>query len=401
MKLRMICENIRKTEFYDFYALAYVYQELQTSTGVDPAYRKEVEYTLRDLAKYILTDHITQLTTHIAGRLLNDVDHQAICDQYGIPIPDPDGLNTEQFKDNIRKLSLTQQANFLREIASSRTQWQTGAGMGGIWHKHAATVARLASTNINDTNALVLAIDYIYGMAHHGGQITDHMDESGWLESALNTRTLTSPRNLLFHASPHIRELLTSASIGVPKHEKVSLLQELEVILARLAKSNQLFDYSYEIGEELNEFTFSLKLRRATKEPSVGRAYKLESWKMADYYKWGELYNHDYSQDKECVQTIYGLLTGKRQAGPPPTFTSKILLFDKDGQKISKKQASWDRELGEITTPQGPIRSTERFAKTMPSVATVAHNLVDSAANYQETDEIDWHPIQGDPNPNS
>ena len=399
MKLRMICENIRRTEFYDFYALAYVYQELQTSTGVDPAYKKEVEYTLRDLAEYILTDHISQLTIEVAGRLINNIDHQDVCNQYRIPIPDKDGLNEEQFKDSIRKLSLTQQAKFLREISSSRTQGQIAAGMDGIWHKHATTVARLANTNTNDTNALVLAIDYIYGMTHHGGQITDHFDERDWLEAALNTRALTSPKNLLFHASSHIRELLTSASIGIPRHEKVPLLQELEVMLTRANQKADWFDYSYKIesfishetGEKIDYFVFSLKMRLAMEEKKrkFGESdkYQLISWNDYHYREWGELYNHDYSQDKECAQTIIGVLK-----------TQKILLFDKNGQKISKKPNTWHRELGEITTPQGPIRSTYNSPKT-PSVARIARDLIDSVLHYQEINEIDWQPIQGDPNP--
>lgn len=115
--------------------------------------------------------------------------------------------------------------------------------------------------------------------------------------------------------------------------------------------------------------------------------YTITSWDEHDYRKWGELYNHDYSKDKECIQTIIGVLK-----------THKILLYDKDGQKISKKPNAWTREFGEIITPQGPIRASYNSSKT-PSVARMARELIDSVRNYQETDEIDWQPIQGDPNP--
>jgi len=182
-----------------------------------------------------------------------------------------------------------------------------------------------------------------------------------------------------------------------------------------------LFDYSYEIDEKLDEklnvFAFSLKIRLAIRprllpgfQDDKRKVVRLFSWKNDYYREWGELYNHDYSQDKECTQKIFGIL--KQQKGPPefcaygnpgsrllPTFISKILLYDKDGQKISKKPNTWTREFGEITTPQGPIRSTLQFSDTMPSVATMARNLVDSATRYQEINEMDWQPIKGDPNP--
>ena len=384
MKLRMICENIRKTEFYDFYALAYVYQDLKTSTGYDPAYKKEVEHTLRDLAEYIFTDHITQLTQLVSGRLLdaNATDHQAIRGQYGIPAPDRDGLNEEQFKDSIRKLSLAQQANFLRELTRCITHGQCSAAMDGIWHKHIATVIRLASTNTNNLDALIMAIDYIYSMAHHGGRILDHFDEKSWLEQALNTRTLTSPANLLFHASPHIRELLTSASIGIPKHESVSLLQEIEVALQRW--SPRLFGYSFQRGEtpiDKDWFRFTLTCRLTPKHPNhhsalYGKPKQIYDRHMVNYHKWGDPpsvnhgFGYDYSQDKEGEIKIIGKVIGYKT----------IQLY-------------WPNEENNVS-PQKIISSEEEGAMQL------AGDLID-AVQYKEIEDIHWHPIQGDPNPNS
>ena len=418
MKLRMICENIRKTNFYDFYALAYVYQELQTSTGVDPTYKKEVEQALREVAEYVFNDHMNQIAMLIVGRL-TDIEvgnggNIFVFGDFGIPITraSMDNFDRNNPKNwpvvdcnDIYQLPLRQKGKFVSELLQYRTSSDVTAATNGVWTQLASKFVQLTKTNTNDPNALILAIDKIYGMTHHGGQLLDHFDERDWLEAALNTRTLTSPKNLLFHASPHIRELLTSASIGVPRHEKVPLLQELGVMLTRVAKTMDLFDYSYEIGEdeigeEPSEFTYSLKMRLAGNDTiTKGKAVRLFSWKNYYYREWGELYNHDYSRDKECTQTINGVLTSRQQAGSPPTFTHKILLFDKDGQKISKKPNAWTREFGEITTPHGPIRSTLQFADTMPSVATMAQNLMDSAEHYQEINEMDWQPIQGDPNP--
>ena len=403
MKLHMICENIRKTDFYDFYALAYVYQDLKTSTGIDQAYKKEVEQALRETAGYVFNDHINQLVRLLSWRLIDcgpdsDPDagpdwpilgagNQSVCKAFGLHITKA-SLNGDYIRntnkrwpfanDNINKLTLSQKAKFIEELVRNRTDTpetnELAARSGGAWEKLANNVIQLTKTNTNNLDALILAIDRIYGLTHHGGQILDHFDESGWLENALNTRTLTSPKNLLFHASPHIRELLTSASIGMPSHEAVSPLQELEVMLTRVDNHLKLFGYSY---KNLDDTTFELKqkvrlaVKNQTRKQKEQEPIIVTDWGCNFYHNWGKTGRHDYTKDKEAISTLFGQVTAHN-----------IKIYDMNRQEIAA-----------IDMPK-PVRSGEN------SMMSVANKLVRIPTFMQfGEDDPAWRPIKGDPNP--
>ena len=425
MRLRTICENIRKTEFYDFYALTYVYQSLKTSTGVDQEYKKEVTDTLRDLAGYIFDDHMNQLCQTIAGRIL-DLGHLndyyktkdksllrkgnlAVCPKYGIHLVLQDMPNSKKLHDpktmayfkhwpyknpnEIAMLPIPQKGKFINELVRFRDGHATSfTNVGGTWEKLATSFTQLAETNTNNLDAVILAIDQIYGLTHHNGQILDHFDERSWMEKALNTRTLTSPKNLLFHASPYIRELLTSANIGVPQHEPVSAISELAVMLARYDARVKLFGYSYRI---VDKDTFELKLdmricKQATRTLPVW--VPITSWTEIQYDKWGAdgpgfyATSHDYSKDKEAVVTIFGKVEG-----------TNIILYDQNHKRIDNAQHH--KPKYHFAPNHDQTLQTMGVIRLSKPISDIVEILVANIECFASVANIAWQPIKGNPNP--
>lgn len=341
MRLRTIAENIKRSEFFDFYALVYVYQELDRLTGSDVDYRREVRQNLHFLAKYIFNDHMDQLATIISNRWMNegrkgnDLYHDNpgnldIYRKYGIRLEVDDDFGVHDFVDDndVHKLSVGQQAKLIGELIATGHHGFTG----NRWEDLGRKFIELAKTNVENLNGLILTIDKIYGLMHHGGSILDYFDEHAWLEKALHSRALTSPKNLLYNASSQIRELLTSANIGIPRQERISLPQEIGVALRRVEQSWKLFGLNYKI---IDDKTFKLGLTVRVAIPPNSNEAVIIGWpKWHGYDKWGER-GHDYDADEEFIVEVIGIVED-----------GTIMLYDMDENQVSYESIAINSRRG-------------------------------------------------------
>lgn len=301
MKLRTIIENIDKTDFFDFYALVYVHQSLNNSI-VDPEYKEEVRKELLYIARYIYEDHMNQLSLILLNRWLSENNQQEYEDA-GVRIGEEDfgtGFYIPTINDkDVLRLSFKDRAKLLERVVSYGHHGFTGETWEGLANKY----VQLADTNPKNLSQLILAIDRIYGLVHHGGAITDYFDEHAWLESALNMKAISSPQNMIMRASNRVRELLTSAGVGVPALEDVTLAQELEIALNRLERSYKMFGQSLEpIDSDSFKLTLTFRIANSTNSP-FQKPMPIGWGKMYHYYRWE---GHDKSQDEEFDVTVYG-----------------------------------------------------------------------------------------------
>jgi len=270
MKLKQICEDIKKEDFYDFYALAYAAGEYRVRYTGSPEHQKLVQDNLKYIASIIFEDHMEQLATILINRwadsnpvstakISNNTEQNKLDKFYGTVTTTPSGLEITKHEENppntrpgnlhildkynvmqtimgngsvkmskasIEHLSLSQQAKLINDLmhAPRNTQYNSVTNIpergGGRWTELTKLFSDLSRTNINDTNKLVLAIDRIYGAIHHGGSITDYFDEKAWIGKALDTRAAAEPREILSLTSHNIKDLLTSGSIGIPMRSR-------------------------------------------------------------------------------------------------------------------------------------------------------------------------------------
>jgi len=303
MKLRIISEDIRKTDFFDFYALVHVYLDLKQNVA-NPEYLHEVEQELYHTARYIYNDQIDQLAEILAKRWIEDGDDVSdnlfnTYQKHGIQLKrilEEPGMFIFK-KGDIRRMPRKHQISLIRELITDNQY--PNASTGPTWTNIGRFFLDVAKPKTN--NQLIRAVDRIYGATHHSGVIADYFDEKDWLEKALNTRTVASPKNLIARTSTRIRELLTSASIGIPKYEEIDILNELTVALNRVARRLDLFDHEYQPIDK-NHFKFSLTYRIIS-FPIEQRIMKIPIM-SANYYD--NLGDHDQSNDEEHVLTCLG-----------------------------------------------------------------------------------------------
>jgi hypothetical protein len=224
MKLSLINENISKKDFFDFYALLHAYND-----GSHPAAR-EISQRLKHLVNEIYLDHINQLSIIVFSRCtdLGNEDTVALLKSHGITFGDDYEIY------GIEDLDTQDRA----KIMSWMIKNQPHHGFtGDTWYDLAQSVINLS--NVNGLSNRILAIDKMYGLMHHGGLITDYMDESKWIEDALNTRDNANPNQILGQSSRDVRSLIGPSSYHGESRSSVDDIDKLYTAFRRVTKNKK------------------------------------------------------------------------------------------------------------------------------------------------------------------
>ncbi len=228
MRLRLLNENVSRQDFFDFYTLLNAWQ-----TRAYPIVNHfQVEHRLEEVTFRIAKDHLNQLADMVINRVSNSdkPDVIAALQHHGL------SYDKENFQiRGLDRIDFPTKAAYLEEIKDFEPFGFTGDTWRGLLN-----FVRTAKVPA-DLNKAVVLVDQIYGLCHHGGQITDYMDERDWLEDALHFRDGANLKQLARHASGEIRNLIGRSSLLGLDGSEVTDLQKLYVALRRvLADSDTL-----------------------------------------------------------------------------------------------------------------------------------------------------------------
>lgn len=206
MKLLNICESIAKSDFYDFYVLAYAYHESLPN-------HKDIVHHLNNISDGIIQDHMQQIGDIIIRRIGTEEEIAA------------------SYSDNTERQAILRK--IWRQIENKeRDVKYLGWFTGSTWINLAKWYANLRS-GISPESKIKL-IDELHNAFHHGGYLIDYMSESDWLEPALHERNIGSIAQLLRHASPYVKNLVgRSIAIGHERGE-ITDLHKLYVAFNKL-----------------------------------------------------------------------------------------------------------------------------------------------------------------------
>lgn len=222
MKLSLINENISKKDFFDFYAL------LHAATDGNHPKEKEISQRLKFLVDTIYNDHLDQLSSIILSRI-SDTDFEPtveLLNKYGIT------WDEDWNFIGMDKLSVRDRLNIIPQIIKQQPYF---GFTGDTWYKLADDI-----TNIGTASSFrdkILAIDRIYNLLHHGGLITDYMDERNWIEDALNFRDNANPNQILGQSSSDIRSLIGPSSYHGESRTVVSDIDKLHTAFRRVIRN--------------------------------------------------------------------------------------------------------------------------------------------------------------------
>lgn len=223
MKLSIIAEDISRNDFFDFYSLLYAYQE---RNGQD---HNQIASELRFIVNYITKDHLNQFANMLLNRV-PDLDHEETTEllaQYGV------GVDEETYQTTgLDKLDLRQKADLLRQVLAFD---QKHGFTGDTWFGLTRTFLELVRAP-KDLDSQILVADKIYNLLHHGGQITDYMDEKDWMEDALNYRDNANPAQIFAKASPRVRSLIGRASYSGMDRTPVGDIPKIHTALRRVGR---------------------------------------------------------------------------------------------------------------------------------------------------------------------
>jgi hypothetical protein len=215
MKLSLINEDIKKTDFYDLYSLIYAYQSDMSNTSV--------KQHLESLVNHILSDHLYQFGNILLDRLIDEHNNEIkqLMDQYDIHEHNyvlTHNLSLDDMCDLIPKLiAINHRFNFT----------------GDTWFSLASKFIELYRSLSKGLTTKIYTIDKLYNLFHHSGHIIDYMDEYNWLENALNTRDNASPSQLFNLSSSGVRSLIGRSSYHGQYDKPVSEIDKLYTSLRR------------------------------------------------------------------------------------------------------------------------------------------------------------------------
>lgn len=224
MRLHTIIEDISKTDFFDFYALLNAYHD-----SANQANHQQITAELRYLVTQISQDHLNQFAFMLLNRV-PDLDHDEtneLYQQYGLTVDD----DTFEIV-GVENLTLQQKGAVLSQLLKfNRRHGFTG----DTWLGLTKTFLELLSAR-GDLESQILVVDKIYNLLHHGGQITDYMDEKDWLEDALNFRDNANPAQIFAKASSRVRAVIGRASYVGMERGEVGDFAKVHTALRRVAR---------------------------------------------------------------------------------------------------------------------------------------------------------------------
>ena len=244
---RVLGENISKTDFFDLYSLISAHNEPNHNMG-DKEHNKEIERRLAYELQYVFSDQMDQLFAIICERMMESDESDweeeeqiespviPLFKKWSIPlgVSASDGMPTVD-RSNLGDISYEQRARFLKELVQFRQEEDVAGGFtsnNGVWAGLAAKYEQLAAAG-KSIGSMILAVDRIYGLCHHGGMLSDYFDERDWLEDALHTRSAGDPSQFLRYTSSDVRNLVGSAIHGT-KPPEVTPLEKLRVSLTKV-----------------------------------------------------------------------------------------------------------------------------------------------------------------------
>lgn len=219
MKLAIISEGISRADFYDFYALMNAYYSHPE--------RSDIKQRLQFTVTSILSDHLHQLGCIILNRISDPQNAQTAMILRQHQIGDINYKLT-----GLDKLTITQLADAIAEVRKLNHHF---GFTGETWHSLADRFVSLIRTSKNDLVTQIMTLDRIYGWMHHGGLLTDYMDESDWLENALHFKNKANEAQIFAKASPEVRALIGRASYSHQEKQDLNTLVKLQTALDRAA----------------------------------------------------------------------------------------------------------------------------------------------------------------------
>ena len=243
MKLRTITENIEKKDFYDFYALLYAHQN-------DPN-DKEIAQYLQSVTNHIFEDHMNQFANIIINRLCDSEEPKTreMLEKHGIRIDDND-YSYHGYKE----LPLDQKYAIISYTVALNHKFDY---TGETWINLGKTFLKLYNTGPS-LKSRILTIDKIYNLLHHGGPITDYMDEN-WIEDALNTRDNANPAQIFAQASSQVRAIVGRSSYHGQDRRPVSDIDKLYTAFRRKLDTQTEWNHEFDVmsGSMTPSFTSS------------------------------------------------------------------------------------------------------------------------------------------------
>jgi hypothetical protein len=240
-----LSEGITRQDFFDLYSLVAAYQEPTLKYG-NEEHSEEIRRRLAYELSYVYRDLMDQLFAIICDRLAegpqangdDGTSNISLFQQWRIPLNPPDQWRSGLVllptvdREGTKQVSYERRASFLKELVSHRQQYGTNVSFtttDGVWAALASKYGQLINSG-RDIDSLIRVVDWIFGLLHHGGRLTDYFDEKSWLEDALNIRSVGDPAQFLRYASSDVQQLLRTAAHASHTQE-VSELERLGVSL--------------------------------------------------------------------------------------------------------------------------------------------------------------------------
>ena len=222
---QLLGEALSKTDLASFYAIEYA--------GVGgPVAEYHVGLVWEDL--------MIQLGKMVLGRIIPDEPGA-----WRDPVGPPTGERDEEGRDNVDRLydekmdqamehwlswhaewrmAVPRSGLSLQELAAAIehfVEWPTESGRGdyqyftagdGVWRGLADTFRSMLPHS--SLKSRILDVDRIMGLAHHGGGITDYMDEHKWIVPFLDWRKKASPREIWAASSDAVKDAIDPPHMG-------------------------------------------------------------------------------------------------------------------------------------------------------------------------------------------
>lgn len=265
---KALIEAIDKRQFFDIHAMIVAYQESKVGLR---GRSEELENRLKFELEQVLDDHLDQLFCIVAERFIvtrtvsgGDKSNVKYYKEAGISLKTISGM---PFIDKSNLSSISQQERFklLNHLINGPDL--SGNFAGSTWKSLASLYIKLASRG-KSLDSMILTLDMFYGACHHGGMISDYMDEGpsgngrmepdhklGWIERAIHDRSYMDLKRLAGQASSDIRKIIGGSSFGKGG-------TDIERLRVALDRSSTAYNYGIQTAADGNNITINKSGRK-------------------------------------------------------------------------------------------------------------------------------------------